>query len=98
MDRIHELLDEPLSTNTTASVEVGSSNDQNVHPYPVHINRREDYPKRDQFFFERLGTYTNFPSDCPGSCYFNFLNFFRFDLNLDTFSEFISYGILSLLT
>lgn len=71
MDRINELIDEPLSTNTTASVDVGSSNDQVVQlQRSMHrLNVRDDYPKRDEPFFERLRTYANFPRDCPGNAF-----------------------------
>ena len=49
-------------------MDVGSSNDQNgqLNRAVQRLTLRDDYPKRDQPFFERLQTYANFPTDCPG--------------------------------
>ena len=41
----------------------GQSNNGNW----VHPMRREDYPRRDDKFYDRLATYENFPESCPVS-------------------------------
>ena len=41
----------------------GQSNNGNW----THPMRREDYPRRDDKFYDRLATYENFPESCPVS-------------------------------
>ena len=72
MDRIYELQDEPLSSNTTAgSVDIVSSFNEIVVVTPrpiVNLNLQpHEYPKRDEKFNERLETYPpTFSQVCPG--------------------------------
>lgn len=71
MDRIYELQDEPLSSNTTAgSVDIVSSFNEIVVVTPrpiVNLNLQpHEYPKRDEKFNERLETYPpTFSQVCP---------------------------------
>ena len=58
LSRVHE----NFRSNENNGTGQSSNNGNWVHPM-----RREDYPLRDDKFYDRLATYENFPESCPVS-------------------------------
>ena len=70
MDRLNDLLDE--STNQLASVSLEDPSNEPTNQEEVQLNslhnliRRDDYPRRDAAYHDRLATFQDFPRSCPG--------------------------------
>lgn len=64
-ENVASLLIDSGQSNQRSNENNGTGQSNNVNW--VHPMRREDYPRRDDKFYDRLATYENFPESCPVS-------------------------------